>query len=67
MSNDLRDVLAVNLETFAVRLLATRRTPRDGDAIINMTVMRRGVGAEFFTTATAGLYVDGDIWKGDEP
>lgn len=54
------DVLAVNLATKAVRIIAADKTDRNAAAIIDMAVARRGVDEEFFTTAETGKYKDGD-------
>ena len=58
------DVIAVNLETVRVRLIAEDKTERNADAIENMAVMRRGVEEEFFVTVPHGVYKDGDTWEG---
>ena len=58
------DVVAVNLATLRVRLLAETKTEKNADAIVTMAVMRRGVDEEFFTAVPAGTYTEGDIWEG---
>ena len=62
----LLDVIAVNIETKTVRLIAENKSERNAEAIIDMVVLRRGVEAEFYTTAEAGKYHDGDALKDDE-
>ena len=42
------NVVAVDLETGAERVLAENKTERNADAIVTMAVMRRGVENEFF-------------------
>lgn len=54
------DVLAVSIETNAVRLMAQNKDERNAEAIVEMAVIRRGVEEEFFTTAPTGKYKDGD-------
>jgi hypothetical protein len=41
-------MVAVNLDSGKVCLLAERKTLPDADAIVKMAVMRRGVEEEFF-------------------
>ena len=55
------DVVAVNIETRRIRVLERNLTIRDADACATMAVMRRGCKEEFFVTAEAGRYQDGDI------
>lgn len=54
------DVIAVNLDTKKVRIFATDKSERNAESIIDMAVLRRGVETEFYTTAEAGKYHDGD-------
>lgn len=56
------DVLAVNMETHKVRIMAENKTERNAEAIENMAVMRRGVDEEFFVTVPHGKYKEGDEW-----
>ena len=58
------DVVAVNLESNQVRLLAQQKTKRNAEAIVNMAVIRRGVNEEFFAEVAHGLYLEGEVWKG---
>ena len=39
----MKDVIAVNMETHKVRLIAENKTERNADAIEMMAVQRRGV------------------------
>lgn len=51
MSKEKRfNVVAVNIQTQARRLIAENKSERNADAIVKMAVMRRGVDEEFFTT-----------------
>ena len=56
------DVIAVNKGTHKVRLIGENKTERNADAIEKMAVARLGCDEEFFTTAEAGKYEDGDTW-----
>lgn len=64
MSDQLYDVLGVNIETGLVRFMATGKTERNAEAIETMAVTRRGCDEEFFVTVTAGEYKEGYKWKG---
>lgn len=48
------DVLAVNIETRASRVIAVGKSGADADAIVEMAVIRRGVDVEFFKTIPHG-------------
>ena len=56
------DVVAVDLKTHAVRLMANDITESNAQAVIKMAVIRRGVENEFFVEAPVGKYKDGDAW-----
>ena len=58
------DVVAVNLETKRVRLIAEGKSEINADAVIMMAVARRGVNEEFFVQVPADTYKDGDTWTG---
>ena len=58
------DVVAVNLDSNQVRLLAQQTTKRNAEAIVNMAVIRRGINEEFFAEVVHGLYLEGEVWKG---
>ena len=60
----LYDVVAVDLKTNTVRMMAEKKTLKNAEAIVTMAVMRRGVKEEFFAEVKAGAYKEGDIWKG---
>lgn len=63
MSDELRyDVIAVNIKTHQVRMIAHDKDARNAEAIIKMAVMRRGIEEEFYTTAAHGAIKDGDQW-----
>jgi hypothetical protein len=66
MSEPLKDVWAVSLETGKVRLMAESLTEKNAEAVVSMAVMRRGVDEEFFGTAPHGKYKEGDKWKGQK-
>jgi len=63
MNETLFDVVAVNIETSRIRLIAVLKEEGDADAIVKMAVMRRGVDEEFFSSVPASTYSDGDLWK----
>ena len=60
----LYDVIAVNLESNRVRLIAENKSEANAEAIENMAVARRGVDEEFFVTVHAGEYKENSEWKG---
>ena len=61
---ELFDVVAVDLDTSEVRLLAEGERFEDAEAVVKMAVWRRGVEQEFFAEVPVGQYKDGDKWKG---
>lgn len=63
MDNQLFDVVAVNMKTNKVRIIAAAKTERNAEAIENMAVQRRGVEEEFFNTVPNGKFKDGDDYK----
>lgn len=63
MEDEMHDVIAVNMKTHKVRLLAENKTERNADAIEMMAVARRGCDEEFFTKSPAGKYKEGDEWN----
>lgn len=63
-SKPLFDVVAVNLRSHLVRLIAESKTEPNADAIETMAVMRRGVEEEFFVTVPNGSYKEGESWRG---
>ena len=58
------DVVAVDLKTLKVRLIAENKTERDANAIEEMAVIRRGVKQEFFSAVKHGAYKEGQQWDG---
>ena len=58
------DVVAVDLKTNLVTIMATDKEGPDAVAVERMAVMRRGVDKQFFSCTPRGLYRDGDKWKG---
>lgn len=56
------DVIEVEIAApHKVRLMATGKTEKNAQAIVDMAVTRRGCENHFFTTASAGKYKDGDV------
>jgi hypothetical protein len=60
--SDLFDVIAVNLDTFKVRLMVQGKTAANAEAIVKNAVLRRGVAEEFFVDVPNGTYAEGDTW-----
>ena len=61
---ELFDVVAVDMETHKVRLIAEGKTERKAEAVETMAVVRRGVEKEFFATVKHRRYGNGDEWSG---
>ena len=61
------DVVAVNIKTKLVRLLARDETQANAEAVVLMAVRRRGVDEEFFVAVEAGTYQEGESWVGQRP
>ena len=59
------DVVAINLKTSKVRIFARDKDEANADAIIRMSVARRGVDEECYGTTAPGKYNDGDTYDGD--
>lgn len=62
--SDFYDVVAVNISTGKVRVMATGKDKPNAEACVKFAVMRRGVEEEFFSEVTAGRYQEGDQWRG---
>lgn len=60
----LYDVVAVNIQTRVIRLLAANKSERNAEAVVAMAVARRGVGEEFYSEVPSGRYAEGDFWEG---
>jgi hypothetical protein len=60
----LYDVVAVNIQSGRVRLMAEGKTRDNAEAVVTMAVMRRGVEEEFYAEVPAGAYHEGDDWQG---
>lgn len=58
------DVVAVNIETHTVQLMATGKTLKSAKGVERMAIMRRGVDEEFFAVVLSGRYKEGDEWSG---
>lgn len=61
----MKDVVAVNLETLRVRMIAMNKSEWTAHAMEMAASTRPGVGEEFFTVVDAGCYRDGDIWEAE--
>ena len=59
----LYDVVAVDLGSCRVRLIAENKTKDNADAIMGMAVINRGVDIEFFAVVEHGTYAKGDKWR----
>lgn len=57
-----RDVLAVNLTSQRVHILATDKTMENAEAFVMIAVARRGLDTDFFVAVPHGEYKDGDTW-----
>ena len=64
MTTQLYDVVAVNMRTGTVRMMAENKALEDAEAVVEMAVYRRGVTEEFCSEVPTGMYREGDIWKG---
>jgi hypothetical protein len=58
------DVVAVDIESGVVRIIAHAKDEENAEAIVKMAVMRRGVDEEFFSAVPEATYQEGDFWKG---
>lgn len=56
------DVVAVNIETNKVRLIAENKSERNAEAIETMAIMRRGAEEEFFAVVPNGTLKEGGEW-----
>lgn len=57
------DVVAVEMATHRVELLAEKKTERNADAIVMMAVVRRGVETHFYGIVPSGKCKNGDEWN----
>jgi hypothetical protein len=62
-ASKLFDVLAVDMTTHKIEIMAEKKTKRNADAIEMMAVMRRGVETHFYTSEPSGKHKDGDEWN----
>ena len=60
------DVVAVDMETNVVRLIAENKTDKNAQAIIAFALMKRGGETEFFADVPHGKYKGGETWQVDE-
>jgi hypothetical protein len=58
VTQELFDVVAVNIETGAQRIMDRNKTADNAEAFINFAVMRRGVDVEFYKAVPAGSVSD---------
>lgn len=63
MSDQLFDVVAVNIETGIVRMMAEGKTQPNAEAVVKMAIMRRGLDEEFYAEVPAGSHKEGDNYK----
>ena len=63
MNEALWDVVAVNVDSRKVRMIAEGKSAKNAEAIVMMAVSRRGVEEEFFAEVEAGMYAEGDRWE----
>lgn len=56
------DVIAVDLETNKVRVIAQAVSENAAYSLETMTIERRGCDKEFFATVETGTYKQGDEW-----
>lgn len=59
------DVVAVNIKTQRVRLLAEGKTRDVAEAIERYAIVQRGVEEEFFSPVVRGHYKNDDQWNGN--
>ena len=59
---ELYDVVAVNMDTNKVRIIAKDKTLPTAEAIIRMAVLRRGVEDEFYAEVPSGKFKEGDCY-----
>jgi hypothetical protein len=64
MSDALYDVVRVNDETGIVSVIATGKTEKDAEAVFKLAVFRQGCDEAFFAEVPAGIYREGDTWRG---
>lgn len=57
------DVLAVEMATHKIELMAEKKTARNAEAIEMMAVGRHGMEAHFYTTVPTGIYQNGDTLR----
>lgn len=61
---ELYDVVAVNMDTNKVRIIAKNKTLANAEAITKIAVLRRGVVDEFFSEVPSNKkFKDGDCYE----
>jgi hypothetical protein len=46
----------------SVRVLAINKDQKNAEAIVALSIIRRGLDGKFYSIETAGKYKDGDAW-----
>lgn len=64
MPKNLLDVVGVNLSSNRVRVMAYSRDEKNASAFIDLALARLGTKDEFFSAVPAGMYANGDQWRG---
>jgi len=59
------DVVAVNLFTNKVSFFGERKDYQNAEAIVKIAVMRRGLDEEFYAITPAGMYQEGETYRGN--
>jgi hypothetical protein len=62
MSEQLYDVVAVDMHKNTVKLMGRKLDTRNAEANVEMYVIRRGVLSEFYVKVPHGKFKDGDIY-----
>lgn len=60
------DVLAVNLKTNLVRLVARDETVDDAETNVGWVIRRGDIAKEFFVAVATGTYAEGEVWTGQK-
>ena len=65
-SERMRDVIAVDIQSWTVRFMAQGLDERNAEAVKGLAMMRHGVDAEFFVVVDANIYATGDAYGAPE-
>lgn len=63
--SEIYDVVAVDLKTSKVRIIAAKKSLENAESCVTTAVLRRGVDEEFFASVTSGKYKEGDQYNGE--